>query len=181
MLPARSLNGSLRRKAEDPFLPWAFSSNPMMRLRVPDEIDMQQWPQIVPFFCLLLPRRHSMGIKHIDDLAFGVVLCDVGPKQIPNVLDYLIPQLHSHALLGDRFEQRPQHHLGAVSLLIAGEIRSNAPDFIAGHECSTGANHHVVQVVADRKLLRDRRILKLFLKLWPGQRHESSSISVSTT
>src|SRR5260370_37386342 len=126
MLPARSLNGSLRRKAEYPFLPWAFSSNPMMRLRVPDEIDMQQWPQIVPFFCLSLPRCHSMRIKHIDDLALGVVLCGVGPKQIPKVLDNLIPHLHSHALLGHRFEQRSQHHVGAVPLLIAGEVRSNA-------------------------------------------------------
>src|SRR5260370_8162123 len=98
MVPARSLNGSLRRKAEAPFLPWAFSGNPMMLLRVPDEIDMQQWPQILPFFCLSLPRCHSMRIKHIVDFALEVVLFAVVSTHIPKVLAYLIPQLHSHPL-----------------------------------------------------------------------------------
>src|SRR5260370_14928904 len=178
MLPARSLDRCLGRKAEADFLSCASARNPMMDLRVPNEVNMQQRPQIMAFLCLSLPRRHSMGVKHIDNLTLRVVLGGVGPKQVLKVFDHLKANLHSHALLRDRLEQRPQHHLAAVALLIAGEVGSNAPDLIPGHERATGADHNVVEVVADRKLLGERWILKLLLKICPGQSH-SSSISMT--
>ena len=104
-------------------------------------------------------------------LGFGILL-----KQVSQILHHFVAELHSHALFRQRTQKCLQHQLPPVPAFVAREIRCQTLQLVARDEGAIGANHNVVQVVADRQLLAQCRIVEFSLVLFKRYRHCYSSL-----
>ena len=104
-------------------------------------------------------------------LGFGILL-----KQVSEILHYFVAELHSHALFRQRAQERLQHQLPPVPAFVAREIRCQTLQLVARDKGAIGANDNVVQVVADRQLLAQCRIVEFSLVLFKRKRHCYSSL-----
>src|SRR5947209_6806771 len=126
VLTTAALDGGLRRKTPAWSAPGGFACDSVMDRRVPDQVDMKDRAQIVTAFGLSLPGFQACGIQGLPDFTPRTILRGVELKQIPNVFNDFIPDLDSHALLGNGLEQSAEHGLAAISLLVACKVRGNS-------------------------------------------------------
>ena len=88
-------------------------------------------------------------------LRFGITL-----KQISDILHYFVAELYPHTLFRQRAKERLQHQLPTVSAFVAREIRCQTLQLVTRNKGAIGADDDVVQVVADRQLLAQCRIVE---------------------
>jgi hypothetical protein len=138
----------------------------MMKKGIPDEINMQQSPHVATRELSVLPALHAKPIKSSDFLSIRPLACDVLFKQVSEILYGLVAYLHSHTLFRHGTEQCLEHQLAAVSPFVARKIGGQPLQFVTRDKCAIGTNHNIVQVVADRKLLAQRRIVQLAFVLF---------------
>src|SRR5215813_13674729 len=99
----------------------------MVNSWVPDEICMEQWPQVVPFLSLFLPIFNARLIEYGHFQLIRLPASPITLKKVAEVFYHLIANLQPHALFRNRLEQCFEHGLCAITFLVAGKIRSHAP------------------------------------------------------
>ena len=177
MLPRAALNAFAGRYAKGIARRLErLTGNTAMNDWVPDKVNVQERPHVVAIRLFCPPSFDAQLIEcnylcPFRLLGFGITL-----KQVSQVLHYFVAELHSHALFRQRAQERLQHQLAAVSAFVAREIRSQSPQLVARYKSAIRANHNIVQVVADRKLLAQCRVVEFSLVLFKGQRHCYSSL-----
>src|SRR5438105_1741589 len=175
VLAPTPLDGSLRGEAEVEIAPARLAYDPMMNDRIPDQIHIQEWTEVMSGACFSPPRLEPCGVENRSNLMRRAVLGFIRFKQIAQIFDYLIAYLHSQALFVNGLEQCSQHQLATISIFVASEIRTNASDSVPGHKGTVGAHHHVIQVIAHRQLFTQRRLIELFFVVFPSHWHYCSS------
>jgi hypothetical protein len=108
----------------------------------------------------------SDHLTHLRPLPSNVLV-----EQVSEVFHYLVPELHPHALFGQRTEQRFQHQLAAVSPFVACKVRRQSLQLVARNESAIGTHYDAVQIIADGKLLTQRRMIEFSLMPFDCHRH----------
>src|SRR6266581_222825 len=97
-----------------------------MERGIPDEVHVQEWPSVMTGGLLRPPSLYAKLVQSTCLRMFRLLVGGVLVEQTTEVLQYLVPKLHSHALLRDRSQQGSQHQLAPVTTGIRSKIRSQA-------------------------------------------------------
>src|SRR5258708_22992551 len=150
-----------------PFEVWGLMMNP----RVPNEIQMEGVLQIEASSLPGPPQLDMETIELAEHLAFAPALANIARYQIASALGNLKPHLHSQGSFGQRSHESFEEPLETIPSLVARVIRLNASNLEPRHEGPIDLHGHVVQQIADAKLLAQRgRAHRLFIP-FGCQRH----------
>src|ERR1035438_247135 len=115
-----------------------------MNARIPDEVHMKPVLEVIPALFLALPHPEPVRVERHDLWFLSALLIHIVIEQKAQMLGYLIAELNSHAHIGHSANQRLQHRLGLISVLVRGEVREYALQFIASDKGAVRAHHYVV-------------------------------------
>src|SRR5271166_495929 len=177
MLLMTSLNALPRRQAER----FArrlqrFTGNTAMNDRVPYEVHVQERPHVVAIRLFDSPSFDAHVVECNYLRAFGLLRFGITLKQISDILHYFVAELYPHALFRQRAKERLQHQLPTVSAFVAREIRCQTLQLVTRNKGTICADDNVVQVVADRQLFAQCRIVEFSFVLFKSYRHCYSSL-----
>src|SRR6266567_1004814 len=143
----------------------------MMNPGIPDEIQMEEVPEIEASGLPAPPQLDVETIELTEHLALVPALANIARYQIARTLRNLKPHLHAHRSFGQRSQEGFEQPLQAIPSLIARVIRLNASNLEPRREGAIDLHGHVVQQIADAKLLAQRgRAHRLFIP-FGRQRH----------
>jgi hypothetical protein len=120
-------------------------------LGIPDEVDMQAPPQVVPFLLACVPQSDAFSVERLKYCVLDPLFFDVTLGQVPVAVRDLISNLHSHRPLGQRAHQRLQHLFGSIARFVRVKEGIQSTGFIAGDEAAVCADNAPIQIVSKRQ------------------------------
>src|SRR5579863_1910556 len=91
--------------------------DPLVPDRIPDQVDSRNPRQENALPLLVLPVGDPLLIEDANFCTLRTHIVSIKLKQPIQALDYLIPELQPHALLGDRSQKRFEYALRFVALI----------------------------------------------------------------
>ena len=147
-----------------------------MKDRVPNQVRVQNGPHVVARSFFGYPSLDPQTVQLNGFISVGLLPSPVLIKEVSYIFDYLIPNLHAHALFGNGTQQGFKHQLSAITAFVTRKVRGQALQLVTGNECSICADDNVVQVIAYRQLLTQGRFVELLFVLGDRDWHRYSSL-----